>query len=139
MENLHEPSQILTAEKIDKIQSILEQCWDLQTCSPIARPSWSEDNKALGQCAVTAILISKILGGQLAKNKAHNHLWNILPDGSQYDFSRTQFTEDVDLSIDKITTAEEQLNHPKADEAKTKERFALLEDRFKKYWGVAKW
>ncbi len=130
MQNLHESSQILTKEKIEQIQSTLEQCWDLQTCSPKAKANWSEQNKAMGQCAITAILIAEMFGGKLAKNDLNNHLWNILPDGSQHDFSRTQFLNDVNLTVDHITNPEEQLNHPRGSEARTKERFELLKQRF---------
>ena len=131
MENLHQPSSILSSARIDEIQSALERSWTKQTCSPKARPNWSEDNKALGQCSVTAMLIAQMFGGELAKNQENNHLWNILPDGSHHDFTRTQFSNNpVDLSDYEITSIDEQLNHPKAVEAETKERFELLKKNF---------
>ncbi len=65
---------------------------------------WSEDNPARGQCAVTALLVRDLLGGEILLanvlrkgERVERHAWNRLPSGLAIDLTRSQFKEDEQL------------------------------------------
>ncbi len=47
------------------LYSALWHVWRAETCTPRMRGDWSEDNRTLGQCAVTAFLAQDIFGGKV--------------------------------------------------------------------------
>jgi hypothetical protein len=55
-------------------------------------PTWSPANPALGQCAITALIVQEHLGGELARAVVGpiSHYWNRLPNGD-IDLTREQF------------------------------------------------
>lgn len=63
--------------------------------------AWSPENPALGQCAVTALLIQDLFGGELervvVKNDPHggSHYFNSV-EGIYVDVTASQFTEGAD-------------------------------------------
>ncbi|WP_143229962.1 YunG family protein [Actinophytocola xanthii] len=63
-------------------------------------PAWSSGNPALGQCAVTALVIQEYLGGDLIRAKVGtvSHYWNRLPDGD-IDLTREQFSRFVPTDV----------------------------------------
>lgn len=131
MNNYHEPSTLISDSQIAELTKKFEDCWSMESAHPDSQGEWSDENKSIGQCAVTAFIIYDLFGGELAKNKQFHHIWNIFPDGSQHDFSRTQFKGDnIDFPIDEVTTKEKELNHVRADEAQTAERYELLKRKF---------
>lgn len=129
MENLHEPSVVLTNEAVNKLTTVFANAWVKETCFPALRTSWSDSNKSLGQCAATALVVHDMYGGTFADDKYLNHVWNILPDGSQHDFCRTQFQSGGEPKISTTKTREELLHHKKAGEVEMKERYLLLKKR----------
>ena len=129
MENLHEPSALLTSEGINRLTAVLADAWAKETCFPALRTRWSDANKSLGQCAATALAIHDMYGGAFADDKRLNHVWNILPDGSQHDFCRMQFQSGEEPKISAIKTREDLLHHQKAEEVEMKERYLLLKKR----------
>jgi GNAT superfamily N-acetyltransferase len=59
---------------------------------------WSEDNPARGQCAVTALAVRDLLGGEILiagvvrdGRRVDRHAWNRLPSGLALDLTREQF------------------------------------------------
>ena len=131
MHNYHEPSKLLTPATIQSLTEKLNSAWSNETCHPTSKELWTMENKALGQCSVTALVINDLFGGQIANNDQYNHLWNILPDGTQHDFTRSQFEgQDEEFKIDSVTTKGAQLNHPKSGLSKTRERYELLRKQF---------
>jgi hypothetical protein len=68
-------------------------------------------------------------GGIFADDRYLNHIWNILPDGSQHDFCRTQFQSGEEPKMSVTKTREELLFHRKAGEVKMEERYQLLKKR----------
>jgi hypothetical protein len=54
---------------------------------------WTPNNPAWGQCAVTALVVQDLLGGDLLRARAGSvsHYWNLLADGSEVDLTRDQF------------------------------------------------
>lgn len=60
-----------------------------------AREDWTPGRRSAGQCAVTALLVQDLLGGELLRGVVcgESHYWNRLPDGSQVDLTSDQFNE----------------------------------------------
>ena len=129
MENLHEPSTILTSESIIKLMAVFADAWVKETCFPALRAQWSDSNKALGQCAATALVVHDMYGGTFADDKQLNHVWNILPDGSQHDFCRTQFKSGEEPKATTMKTRDDLLNHKKAEQVEMEKRYRLLKER----------
>ncbi len=47
------------------LYSALWHIWSAETCAPRMRADWSEENRTLGQCSVTAFLAQDIFGGKV--------------------------------------------------------------------------
>jgi len=54
---------------------------------------WTPENPALGQCAVTALVVQELLGGELRRARVNgvSHYWNVLPNGRRVDLTVQQF------------------------------------------------
>lgn len=47
------------------LYDLLSNIWCRYSCSSRMRPTWSEDNKTLGQCTITSFLVQDIYGGKV--------------------------------------------------------------------------
>ena len=82
---------------LDTLKKALQKCWSKETSySP---EKWSEENPALGQCAVTALVVKDYLGGDilwaealLPDGQKISHYFNFI-DGEEVDLTRSQFPE----------------------------------------------
>ena len=45
------------------VYDLLSGLWCAETCAPRMRGEWSEGNRTLGQCSITAFLIQDLFGG----------------------------------------------------------------------------
>lgn len=117
----------------DKLRTILEYSWSAETS---ANPSWSEANKPLGQCAVTACVVEDYFGGEILNTKAKlpdgsidSHYYNSI-DGQEVDLTRDQFPEGTVFSAgapkhgDYESTREYILSFPT-----TRQRYEVLRDK----------
>lgn len=70
--------------------SAITEAWSAETSSD---PNWSEENPALGNCAVTSLLIQDLYGGELLRGRVEgtSHYWNLLPGSIEVDLTRDQF------------------------------------------------
>lgn len=68
----------------------IRRAWTADTS---ADSRWSDETPALGQCAVTALFIQEVMGGDLLRAVVADtsHYWNVLPDGEEIDLTREQF------------------------------------------------
>ena len=84
----------------EKLQSV----WSKETS--FLPEKWSKDNPARGQCAVTALVVQDLLGGEIIKvdvmedNDAH--FFNQLPNGDIVDYTRSQFGESATFENEKV-------------------------------------
>lgn len=129
MKNYHETSLLITENEIAKIDAAFQLSWSRDTAFPSMQQPWSEENKALGQCVPTALVIFDLYGGVLAYDEKVNHCWNIFPDGTEHDFSRMQFSEGTRLRITRINTPEDFLESEKGKSATNPQRYLLLKQR----------
>ncbi len=73
----------------------LSLIWCVDTCAPRMRADWTEENKTLGQCSVTAFLAQDIFGGEVYAMPTDNggvHCYNVV-DGYTFDLTSEQFGE----------------------------------------------
>lgn len=121
--------------QIKTLENTLIESWDEKTCHPNTSAMWTGKNPALGQCAVTALVVQDYLGGQLARSETLAHVWNILQDGSEVDLSRSQFPNGLKIEKEYIILREEVLYGNRGKKAKVAERYELLKERVSKKLG----
>lgn len=75
----------------------LSKLWCADTCAPRLREKWSEENKTLGQCSITAFLAQDIFGGKvygILRPGGNFHCYNVV-GGYVFDLTSEQFGEEV--------------------------------------------
>jgi hypothetical protein len=115
--------------EIALLERIIKKSWDKDTCYPPLAYEWNAQNPALGQCAVTALVVQDYLGGELLYCKHNHHYWNRLLDKNEIDFTKEQFPKGTIICLDEIRSREHILNSQAAEESKTPERYSLLKMR----------
>ena len=77
-------------------RDLYNRLWDLwcaDTCAPRMRGDWSEDNRTLGQCSITAFLAQDIFGGKVYGIPLPDggfHCYNVIGD-CVFDLTSEQF------------------------------------------------
>ncbi len=130
MENLYQKSELLTKQQFDRINQALHEAWAADTTYPDVLPQYTDENKALGHCATTSVIICDLFGGRMIYDKANFHVWNELPDGTQQDFTRSQFKDERTLTIYKYQSRDEVLNSDYGKQTNIIPRYKLLKQRF---------
>jgi hypothetical protein len=79
------------------IEIAVRQSFARDTCSPDDLNEWSQDNQSRGHCAVTALTLEAMLGGELLCAEVHvghalvgYHWWNRI-GAVEIDLTRDQF------------------------------------------------
>ncbi len=70
--------------------------WCKDTCAPRMQKEWSEQNKTLGQCSVTAFLAQDIFGGKvygIPREGGNFHCYNVA-GGRVFDLTSEQFGDE---------------------------------------------
>ena len=77
---------------VEELIRILELSWNKETCTPSMQDSWNENNKAIGQCAVTALIVNDFLGGKIMRCMCEtgSHYYNVIND-NVIDLTASQF------------------------------------------------
>lgn len=113
----------------------LRASWSLETSDDPDR--WSPENPALGQCAVSALIIRALYGGDIViatvldrdgQRTPDGHAWNVLPSGEQVDFTFDQFVDGEGLGPEIVA-------EPVIDG--DPQRAHLLAERVSRHLGVA--
>jgi len=111
--------------ELKKLEEAIAESWEIDTCYPPWQDRWSEENPALGQCAVTSLVVQDYLGGELVYCMHNHHYWNRLPSGKEIDFTRQQFPEGTQVCADSLRGREELLS------GEIVERYEILRMRVK--------
>ncbi len=90
----------MVVRSLAHIDEAVRACWSPETCDPVDLEDWSDANPARGQCAVTALVVQDILGGEILMADVHQadgtrqgvHYWNRLAGRIEVDLTRAQFT-----------------------------------------------
>lgn len=90
------PAERTRATSLREIEAAVREAWGRETSDD--PDEWSPTNPARGQCAVTALVIRELLGGDIlvanvlrAGVRVDRHAWNRLPSGLTVDLTREQF------------------------------------------------
>lgn len=107
----------------------LSEIWCKETCAPRLRDKWSDDNKTLGQCSITAFLVQDIFGGKvygILRDGGNYHCYNDV-DGHVFDLTSEQFGDEV-LSYENNP---EQFREAHFSKEEKKARYELLKKMLK--------
>ena len=82
-----------TLNHINAISDRLGPVWSPDTAAGDGE-GWSHENPTLGHCAIASLLIQDEFGGDLMRveNEGVSHYYNVLPDGTEVDLTREQFS-----------------------------------------------
>lgn len=79
-----------------RLKAAIEAGWSNDTAA--SDNDWSHANPAVGHCDITALIIQESIGGDLLMKQvfrngklSEHHYWNILPDGTEIDLTKSQF------------------------------------------------
>lgn len=114
---------------LETLKTLLQKSWSAET----AQGNWDTNNPAIGQCAITALIVQDYFGGELLRCKTKHgksHYWNRLPDGIEQDLTESQFEAGFDAPIKndyQIRTREYVLSFPD-----TTIRYNLLKEKIEK-------
>jgi len=115
--------------EINELERAVKDSWDKQSCFPGCASDWTPKNPALGQCAVTSLIVQDYLGGDLLFNEKYFYFWNRLPDKSEVDLTRSQFPQGTPIEADKVELRTYVLESQDAIDATTPQRYELLKSR----------
>ena len=79
------------------LYDVLSEIWCAETCAPRMREKWSEYNKTLGQCSITAFLAQDIFGGKvygIPRSDGNFHCYNVIGNCC-FDLTSEQFGEEA--------------------------------------------
>ncbi len=114
-------------ERYPKLRRIFEKVWCEATAYPGTSKYGDPTVLSFGQCAVTALVIHHLYGGDIVYNDVYHHYWNILPDGSHLDLTRDQFGNVIhDLDEYRVVDPVMLVEHPRGKKHRTGERFKEL-------------
>lgn len=82
---------------ISNIKKALLKCYTKDLCYPKVQDKWNENNKCLGMCAITALIVNDYFGGDICKIHVGgiNHYFNMI-DNKGVDLTSSQFNHEVD-------------------------------------------
>ena len=133
---MERPGPSLTDDErreIELLAPLVSDVWCVETAALNCQNSWTPENPAFGQCAVTAALVFDLLGGEIIRTEVAgfgSHYFNRFWSGAEIDLTRSQFPVNAVVPPGELRTLEYLLDSERAVAAKTRERFEKLKDRF---------
>ena len=94
---------MLTTAEIAQLRRIIEPGWSSATAW---KGRFLPERPSTNQCAVTAMLVQDMLGGDLVETHVNGvlHFFNRLPDGQDIDLTRDQFPADAVAAGERLRT-----------------------------------
>jgi hypothetical protein len=116
---------------ITQLADCIRTAWSPTTAYPGSRKEWTPDVPAIGQCAVTALVVQDYLGGEIVVDRRYHHYWNRLPDGQYVDLTKDQFPPHVqrELRAEEVVERTDLLLGERAEAALTPTRYDALASR----------
>ncbi len=115
------------------IKKTLRWCWSRETASPGCQAAWTPDAPSFGQCAVTALLVQDLLGGELIRTEVPgfgSHYCNRLDSGLPVDLTFDQFPAGTLFPAGEPVGRDRVLKSERAVQARTAERYERLKAAF---------
>ena len=118
---------------INQLKELLLECYSKDLCYYKVKEKWNKNNKCLGMCAITALIVNKYFGGSICKIYVDNisHYFNYI-DNKIVDLTASQFDNDIDYNNYEIIDKETILNED------TINRYNLLKEKTKHKMGETK-
>lgn len=109
---------------IDKLQNVLLNCYSKDLCYPLLADKWNENNKCIGMCAITSLIINDYFGGKIVKTYVDevSHWFNIINDNI-VDLTSNQFGKSIDYDSYKLVDRDKDVNN------ETYKRYKLLKEK----------
>lgn len=106
-----------------KIIENIKKSWSEETCYPSSREEWKIENPALGQCAITALIVNDVFGGKIMRCMVGtmSHYYNFV-DEEVIDLTASQF-KDININYD---LGEERSRDYLLSNEDTKKRYYIL-------------
>jgi hypothetical protein len=117
---------------VARLKRVLLMCWYYDTASPGDQSRWTSDRPSIGQCAVTALVVQDLMGGQLVKATVEgfgSHYWNRLDSGEEVDLTRNQFPPETVIPPGQPVERDYLMKHERSIQAGTPTRYRLLSRR----------
>lgn len=102
--------------ELKSLRGILEKAWSKRTSYD--PENYDEESESYGQCYVTARALYHVFGWGIlhTRKEGANHYWNILPNGTEVDFTSDQMGGDGFFPVSSIrTTGRERVFKPLRD------------------------
>lgn len=112
------------------LYELLTKLWCAETCAPRMRQSWTQNNRTLGQCSITAFLAQDIFGGEvygILRPGGNYHCYNVIGN-CVFDLTSEQFGDEVLSYENNILQSREE--HFAKEEKRL--RYEVLKERLKK-------
>ncbi len=126
MKNYHETSSLLPPEEIERLNAAFDISYSAETAFPADQVLWTPQNKAKGHCAVVTLVVQDLYRGLIAHDQETGHTWNILPDKTEQDFTRSQYSDGTRIQLTTIHPRERILFSPQARRVQTLERYDIF-------------
>ena len=113
----------------------LSQIWCAKTCAPRMREEWTQENKTMGQCSITAFLAQDIFGGKvygILRPGGNYHCYNVI-GSSIFDLTSEQFGDEVLV----YENNPEQLREVHFAKEEKRLRYEYLKEELKKLTALA--
>ncbi len=109
--------------EIRTLKRVLNMAWSKETCVPSLRDNYNDENKSLGQCAITALVVNDYFGGKIMRCMAStgSHYYNMIDD-EIVDLTVEQFMGEIPLYAEGAERTREYL----LSNDDTKSRYLLL-------------
>ena len=109
---------------LENLNKALQDSYTKDLCYEKVRDEWTEENKTLGMCAITALVVNDYFKGDIAKIKVDgiSHYFNII-DNKIMDFTKNQFKKVIDYKGYKIVNRKDILIED------TKNRYQRLKEK----------
>ena len=84
---------------LELLNEYLNKVYSKDTCYPICRDDWNDNNPTLGHCAIVSLIVNDYLGGEIYKIKVDgvSHYFNFI-DNKVIDLTSSQFNKEIDYS-----------------------------------------
>ena len=81
---------------IKTIKKALLECYSKDMCYYKGQDNWNENNKCLGMCAITSLIINDYFGGDICKMHIDDisHYFNLI-DNKIVDLTSSQFNDEI--------------------------------------------
>lgn len=118
---------------VQNLYDVLSDLWCADTCAPRMRHDWTEDNKTLGQCSITAFLAQDIFGGRvygIERSGGNYHCFNVV-DNTKFDLTSEQFG-DEELDYNKCVEQFREVHFAKDEKRQRYEYLKQMLDEYRR-------